>query len=84
MLFRWRPCCTVLTLRAYTSSDVIGVELGGAVRTCWPSPPASPTVWVFGANARAALITRGLAEMVRLGVAVGGQRETFIRLGRYR
>ena len=67
-------------LRAYTSSDVIGVELGGAVKNVLAIAAGISDGLGFGANARAALITRGLAEMVRLGVAVGGQRETFMGL----
>ena len=67
-------------LRAYTSSDVIGVELGGAVKNVLAIAAGIADGLGFGANARAALITRGLAEMVRLGVAVGGQRETFMGL----
>lgn len=78
-----RRVATVLhgsNLRAYTSSDVIGVELGGAVKNVLAIAAGIADGLGFGANARAALITRGLAEMVRLGVAVGGQRETFMGL----
>lgn len=76
------------SLRIYTSSDVVGVEVGGAVKNvlaiatgmldglaesgATPSPP--------GLNARAALITRGLAEMTRLGLALGARAETFMGL----
>ncbi|MFO1371734.1 MAG: NAD(P)H-dependent glycerol-3-phosphate dehydrogenase [Candidatus Competibacteraceae bacterium] len=67
-------------LRAYTSLDVIGVELGGAVKNVLAIAAGIADGLGFGANARAALITRGLAEMVRLGLAVGGQRETFMGL----
>ncbi len=67
-------------LRAYTSTDVIGVELGGAVKNVLAIAAGIADGLGFGANARAALITRGLAEMVRLGVAAGGQRETFMGL----
>ena len=67
-------------LRAYTSSDVIGVELGGAIKNVLAIAAGIADGLGFGANARAALITRGLAEMVRLGLAVGGQRETFMGL----
>lgn len=67
-------------LRAYTSPDVIGVELGGAVKNVLAIAAGIADGLGFGANARAALITRGLAEMVRLGLAVGGQRETFMGL----
>ncbi len=67
-------------LRAYTSADVIGVELGGAIKNVLAIAAGIADGLGFGANARAALITRGLAEMVRLGLAVGGQRETFMGL----
>lgn len=68
------------SLRAYTSTDVIGVELGGAIKNVLAIASGIADGLGFGANARAALITRGLAEMVRLGLAVGGQRETFMGL----
>lgn len=67
-------------MRAYTSEDVIGVELGGAVKNVLAIAAGVADGLGFGANARAALITRGLAEMVRLGEAVGGRRETFMGL----
>lgn len=67
-------------LRAYTSSDVVGVELGGAIKNVLAIAAGIADGLGFGANARAALITRGLAEMTRLGLAVGGQRETFMGL----
>jgi glycerol-3-phosphate dehydrogenase (NAD(P)+) len=78
-----RRVATVLhgsSLRAYTSTDVIGVELGGAIKNVLAIAAGIADGLGFGANARAALITRGLAEMVRLGLAVGGQRETFMGL----
>lgn len=68
------------TFRAYTSEDVIGVELGGAVKNVMAIATGISDGLGFGANARAALITRGLAEMVRLGMAVGGRKETFMGL----
>jgi glycerol-3-phosphate dehydrogenase (NAD(P)+) len=67
-------------LRAYTSTDVIGVELGGAIKNVLAIAAGIADGLGFGANARAALITRGLAEMTRLGLVVGGQRETFMGL----
>lgn len=67
-------------LRAYTSSDLIGVELGGAIKNVLAIAAGIADGLGFGANARAALITRGLAEMTRLGVALGGQRDTFMGL----
>jgi glycerol-3-phosphate dehydrogenase (NAD(P)+) len=67
-------------MRAYISQDVIGVELGGAVKNVLAIAAGVADGLGFGANARAALITRGLAEMVRLGETVGGRRETFMGL----
>lgn len=68
------------SLRAYTSVDVIGVELGGAVKNVLAIATGVADGLGFGANARAAIITRGLAEMERLGKAVGGRQETFMGL----
>ena len=68
------------TFRAYTSTDVIGVELGGAVKNVLAIAAGVSDGLGFGANARAALISRGLAEMLRLGLAMGGLRETFMGL----
>lgn len=66
--------------RAYTNSDVIGVELGGAVKNVIAIAAGICDGLGFGFNARAALITRGLAEMNRLGLAMGGQNATFAGL----
>lgn len=66
--------------RAYTGTDVIGVELGGAVKNVLAIAAGVSDGLGFGANARAALISRGLAEMLRLGLALGGSRETFMGL----
>jgi glycerol-3-phosphate dehydrogenase (NAD(P)+) len=68
------------TFRAYTSCDVTGVELGGAVKNVLAIAAGITDGLGFGANARAALITRGLAELMRLGVALGGLRDTFMGL----
>ena len=68
------------TFRAYTSTDRIGVELGGALKNVLAIAAGISDGLGFGANSRAALITRGLAEMIRLGVALGGQRDTFMGL----
>lgn len=65
------------TFRAYTSTDRIGVELGGALKNVLAIAAGISDGLGFGANSRAALITRGLAEMMRLGAALGGHRETF-------
>jgi glycerol-3-phosphate dehydrogenase (NAD(P)+) len=66
--------------RAYTNSDVIGVELGGAVKNVIAIAAGICDGLGFGHNARAALITRGLAEMNRLGLAMGAQHATFAGL----
>lgn len=65
------------SLRVYTNSDVIGVELGGAVKNVIAIAAGISDGLGFGYNARAALITRGLAEMNRLGQAMGAQLSTF-------
>jgi len=67
-------------LRIYTTSDIVGVELGGAVKNVLAIAAGISDGLGFGANARAALITRGLAEMVRLGRAIGGRPETLMGL----
>lgn len=66
--------------RAYTSSDIIGVEVGGAVKNVLAIAAGIADGLGFGANTRAALITRGLNEIMRLGVCLGGKQETFIGL----
>ena len=63
--------------RAYTASDVIGVEVGGAVKNIVAIGCGISDGLKFGANARAALITRGLAEITRLGLKLGATPETF-------
>ncbi len=68
------------TFRAYTSTDVTGVAIAGAVKNVLAIAAGVADGLGFGANARAALITRGLAEMTRLGRALGGQAETFMGL----
>jgi glycerol-3-phosphate dehydrogenase (NAD(P)+) len=68
------------TLRAYTCEDLAGVQIGGAVKNVLALAAGIADGLGFGANTRAALITRGLAEMMRLGVALGGQQETFMGL----
>jgi glycerol-3-phosphate dehydrogenase (NAD(P)+) len=66
--------------RAYTSDDVIGVEIGNSVKNVLAIAAGCSDGLGLGANSRAALVTRGLAEMMRFGVAMGGQRETFMGL----
>ena len=66
--------------RAYTSTDIVGVEVGGAVKNVLAVGAGLSDGLGFGANTRIALITRGLSEVVRLGVALGAQPETFMGL----
>jgi glycerol-3-phosphate dehydrogenase (NAD(P)+) len=66
--------------RAYTSNDIVGVEVGGAIKNVLAVGAGLADGLGFGANTRVALITRGLVEMTRLGVALGAQRETFMGL----
>ena len=68
------------TLRVYGCSDVAGVEVGGAVKNVLAIATGLCDGLQLGLNARAALITRGLAEMTRLGVALGADIETFMGL----
>lgn len=68
------------TLRVYFSRDVIGVEVGGVVKNVIAIATGISDGMGFGTNARCALITRGLAEMIRLGLALGGHYETFTGL----
>lgn len=66
--------------RAYTSTDILGVEIGGAVKNPLAVGAGLSDGLGFGANTRVALITRGLREMTRLGVALGAQADTFMGL----
>ncbi len=68
------------TFRAYTADDLIGVGVGGAVKNVIAIAAGISDGLGFGANARAALITRGLAEAMRLGLALGAKQETFLGL----
>jgi glycerol-3-phosphate dehydrogenase (NAD(P)+) len=67
-------------LRVYTSADPIGVQVGGAVKNVLAIATGACDALHFGTNARAALITRGLAEITRLGVALGADPLTFLGL----
>jgi glycerol-3-phosphate dehydrogenase (NAD(P)+) len=67
-------------LRVYASKDILGVELGGAVKNVLAIAAGISDGMGFGHNARAALITRGLAEITRLGLVLGGRQETFMGL----
>jgi glycerol-3-phosphate dehydrogenase (NAD(P)+) len=66
--------------RAYTSTDILGVEIGGAVKNTLAVGAGLSDGLGFGANTRVALITRGLKELTRLGIALGAERETFMGL----
>jgi glycerol-3-phosphate dehydrogenase (NAD(P)+) len=65
------------SFRVYTNPDVVGVELGGALKNVIALAAGVSAGLGFGHNTLAALITRGLAEMTRLGIAMGARRETF-------
>jgi glycerol-3-phosphate dehydrogenase (NAD(P)+) len=66
--------------RAYASTDMVGVEVGGATKNVLAIGAGISDGLGFGANTRVALITRGLAEMMRLGVALGANKDTFMGL----
>ncbi len=66
--------------RVYTSTDIVGVEIGGAVKNVLAIAAGIADGLGFGANTRAALITRGLREIMRFGTALGGQPESFMGL----
>lgn len=68
------------TMRVYSSDDLIGVEVGGAVKNVMAIATGCADGLGLGLNARAALITRGLAEVTRLGTKLGGNIETFMGL----
>jgi glycerol-3-phosphate dehydrogenase (NAD(P)+) len=67
-------------IRVYSSDDVVGVEVGGAVKNIMAIAAGVADGLGLGLNARAALLTRGLAEITRLGLALGGRVETFMGL----
>lgn len=66
--------------RVYSNQDVVGASVGGALKNVMAIAAGISDGMGFGNNARAALITRGLAEMMRFGLALGGQKETFMGL----
>ena len=68
------------TIRVYSTEDLVGVEVGGAVKNVLAIATGIADGLGLGLNARAALITRGLAEITRLGIALGGRSETFMGL----
>jgi glycerol-3-phosphate dehydrogenase (NAD(P)+) len=65
------------SFRGYTSSDIVGIEVGGALKNIFAIAAGIADGLGLGDNSKAALITRSLAEMARLGLALGGKRETF-------
>ena len=77
---RWSRPSTAGNLRVYANDDLAGVEVGGAVKNVLAIATGLCDGLSLGLNARAALITRGLAEMTRLGVALGARAETFMGL----
>jgi len=76
----WAAALNSPRLRLYANGDVIGVEVGGAVKNVMAIATGIADGMGFGLNARAALMTRGLAEIARMGQALGGKRETFMGL----
>jgi glycerol-3-phosphate dehydrogenase (NAD(P)+) len=68
------------SIRVYSTDDLVGVETGGAVKNILAIATGMVDGMGLGMNARAALITRGLAEITRLGIALGGRAETFMGL----
>ncbi len=68
---------TLPYFRTYTSTDVVGIEIGGVVKNIFAIAAGTADGLGLGDNSKAALVTRGLAEMTRLGLAMGGRIETF-------
>ena len=66
--------------RVYTSPDIMGIELGGALKNVIALAAGVTDGLGYGDNTKAALMTRGIAELTRLGAALGGQIETFTGL----
>jgi glycerol-3-phosphate dehydrogenase (NAD(P)+) len=77
---RLQRACTAPFFRSYTSDDIAGVELGGALKNVFALAAGASDGLGLGDNAKAALVTRALVELGRLGVALGGKRETFMGL----
>lgn len=77
VLARLQAAFATTSFRPYTSADVAGIELGGALKNIFALAAGVSDGLGLGDNSKAALITRSLAELIRLGVALGGQRETF-------
>jgi glycerol-3-phosphate dehydrogenase (NAD(P)+) len=74
---RLQQAFTTPFFRAYTNDDVAGIELGGALKNIFALAAGVSDGLGLGDNSKAALVTRALAELVRLGTALGGRRETF-------
>ena len=72
----WRNRIQTKNIRCYSTDDVIGVEIGGSVKNVLAIAAGIANGLGFGANTQAAIITRGLAEMTRLGVALGAKKQT--------
>jgi glycerol-3-phosphate dehydrogenase (NAD(P)+) len=75
-----QPALSGPTLRAYTSPDLAGAEIGGALKNVYALGSGLCDGLELGSNAKAALLTRSIHEMVRLGTALGGKAETFLGL----
>ncbi len=76
----WSKAIQTNTMRAYMNSDMIGVEIGGAIKNVLAIAAGIASGLGFGANTQAAIITRGLSEMKRLGKALGTEEKTFYGL----
>ena len=76
----WQKIFSNDYFRAYSSTDVVGVEVGGAMKNVIAIATGIADGLDFGNNARAGIITRGLAEITRLGIKLGGRHETFMGL----
>jgi glycerol-3-phosphate dehydrogenase (NAD(P)+) len=75
-----REIMNTATFRVYRSNDIIGVELGGALKNIIALGAGANDGWGYGENAKAAFMTRGLAEIARLGIACGANPLTFVGL----
>lgn len=76
----WQKILSNEVFRAYTSTDVIGVEIGGSLKNVIAIAAGIADGLELGLNARSAIITRGLTEITRLGIKMGGKLETFMGL----
>ncbi len=77
---QWAKAFNNHYFRTYTGTDIVGVEIGGAVKNVLAIAAGTADGLGFGANARAALIARGVAEITRLGLALGARQDTFVGL----